>query len=71
MKLIWNLPRNTVQFLRSIWIELNQVEWLGFSDVAKNTIIVLIFVVLIVVVLMSMDSALVTVREFLYDLKVT
>lgn len=51
-----NLFQRIVKYFRSVWVELKKVIWPSFSKLKKDTIIVLVTIIIVGICLAALDG---------------
>ena len=64
-KSILNLPSTISSNLAQIWRELRKVQWLTAKETAQYTLAVFVIVILLALIILGMDTVLVSIRNFL------
>jgi preprotein translocase SecE subunit len=70
IKTILGLPGSIIRYIGKIFSEMRQMEWLTAVKVVEYTFTVLLMTVLIAGFIIGSDNALVSMRNFVFTLKI-
>jgi|GEM_PF-5634951 len=67
-KVILNLPKNAIDYVKSTFAELRKIEWLKFNKVVRYTILVISVTIIVTLIIVGLDALFTTIRNWLLTL---